>query len=481
MAGDTIYALASPVGAAPRAVLRLSGPALRAVLETCCALERPLGPERAAIDTAFDDGEGKIPLLLLWMPAPRSFTREDVAELHLVSSAPLVAAVIARLCAAGLRQAQAGEFTRRAVSSGRIDLARAQAVLAMVEAGTKDELRRARALMFSGASAALEGCREALEIACTLGVARLDFDPLDTGEIDADELHQALGLAERRLQAACASLGRARGRPERPSVVLAGLPSAGKSSLFNALVGGTLRARALVDAVAGTTRDALEAVWRAGELECTLVDVAGIDEVAPATDAPRGLQGEVTRAAQERALERVRAADCVLWVIDAQAIERGSSALLRALELVDEEGRSDAGQRWIAVFNKLDLDESALERAASSNAAGKLRGACAVSAKSGRGLEGLQQLVAASLSEAGPGTAQGEASSTLEQGLAFELVLDRALEGVQTAQQLWREGHAPDLVVNALLKALERLSELDGANASEDVLDRVFARFCLGK
>jgi len=208
------------------------------------------------------------------MPGPRSFTREDVAEFHLPGSQPLLVAALARLLELGARPAAAGEFTRRAFHSGRIDLTRAEGVLALIRARNEAEVRSASALLFGGLARRIEGLRAELDGLRALCEASLDFDETDTGHVPEEEL-------ERRAAQGVRGLREAREWEERrapaslvPRIVLAGRPNAGKSRLFNRLARGEV----LVSDHAGTTRDTVNATWTLAGVDCLLVDTAGLAE-----------------------------------------------------------------------------------------------------------------------------------------------------------------------------------------------------------
>src|SRR5258706_2834029 len=250
MRGDTIAAIATPPGAAARALIRLSGP--RAA-EIVAALWR--GPfERGArgiFRGRIDDGQGTQPALLFWMPGPRSFTREDVAELQLPGAGALVRAALARVCELGARPAEPGEFTRRAFHSGRIDLSRAEGLLELVLASNEAERAAAAELVGGGLARRVETLRSELLDLCALCEAGLDFEAADTGHVPPAELEQRAARLRARLDEALAFEGARARRGGEPRVLLAGAPNAGKSTLFNALLG---REEALVHAQAGTTR-----------------------------------------------------------------------------------------------------------------------------------------------------------------------------------------------------------------------------------
>ena len=298
---DTIAAIASPPGPALRGIVRLSGPAaISTPLESFLPRKgQSLLPGRARVVSGSMRVDGLRPLLPvmlgLW-PAPRTYTGQDLAEIHLVGASPLVTLVLAHCLARGARAAERGEFTLRAFLSGRIDLTRAEAVLGVIEAQNPAQLGAALEQLAGGLSGPIMAMRNHLLDVVAHLEANLDFT--EEPDVDllgraalADELERSvaeLKLIERQLSA--------RDRPDgRPRVVLFGPPNVGKSRLYNALVGD---GRAIVSPQAGTTRDYLSALCDCDGLTVELVDTAGVEEagdsISTQAQSLRGL--EVDRA-----------------------------------------------------------------------------------------------------------------------------------------------------------------------------------------
>jgi tRNA modification GTPase len=438
MRAATIAAVATPGGPAERGVIRLSGPRCGEIVRASSRLERAL-TKRGIYLGRFHDGRGEQPLLCLWMPAPHSYTREDVAELHLPGSPWLLAAALSRVLALGARAAEPGEFTRRAFESGRIDLLQAEGVLELVEAENAAELRAGLALLSGGLGQRVEELRELLEQLRALCEASLDFDEQATGHVPAEELRE---LGRRALSALDVALAWERRREPLaglPRVVLSGPPNAGKSALFNALAED---ARALESDLAGTTRDVLRALWRPCGVACLLVDTAGLDlELAS--------RGALERRAQERARAERDAAELVLWV-----------------EAADAAPASGQARDALCVLNKCDLAAADPERG------------LPVSARTGQGLDALARAAAERLRLPARAPSEGSAQALgLRHRRALELArarLEEALEGLAAGLPL-------DLVAEGLRGACDALDGIQGRTSPEDLLDRIFARFCLGK
>lgn len=465
----TICALSSPPGRAERAVVRVSGPEAARVLAACCALDgAPFAAgARGAFGVRFLDGEGEQPALLLWMPGPASFTREDVGELHLPGNPLLVEAALRRLHALGARPARPGEFTRRAFESGALDLTRAEGILSLVHASNEAEQRAATALLMGGLDTRIGGLRALLEELRALLEASLDFDETDTGHVPVEEL---LDLGQRASQALAEATRWevARHGPEAgaPRVVLVGRPNAGKSSLFNALLeragGDRGLVPALVDARAGSTRDARSALVRLGQpaRDLVLVDTAGLE--GPEAGAWEGR--DLDRRAQERARLEARGADLVLWVVSAggssQGLERPPGAGLLAWSQVDRPEAAPGPPE--ALWEGL------------GEGSGEALPWVAVSARTGAGLD--QLVLALEQALGGTGASEGHLVSTRHQA-----ALARAREALDEALGDLRGGAPLDLVAEGLRGATGELDGITGHTTPEDLLDRIFARFCLGK
>jgi tRNA modification GTPase len=447
-------------------VIRVSGPRALPLARAVWAGPGELAADlpRSILVGEFDDGRGLQPLLLWWMPRPRSFTREDLVEFHLPGSPPLLHCALERLLAEGARLAGPGEFTRRAFESGRIDLTRAEGVLALVQARGAQERRAALALVGGGLAERIERLRDGLEDLRATCEASLDFDEGETGHVPrveiealarvaADGLAEALEWEERRTPAT----GEIR-------IALAGAPNAGKSALFNALVRG---GAALVSDLRGTTRDVAEGRWRVAQVRVVLLDGAGEgDDSAPFGSADALAVGHA-RGARE-------GADLILWVVDGTRAD--GPALLR------EAARLPAGVPSVLAWSKADLDSSAPRPSEALLAAARPAAWTAVSALAGTGLERLRTACAEALgqgagasSASGPSGLQRELSARHREGLrAAARALREGLEG-------WRCGAPLDLLAAHLREATEGLDAIGGRTTPEHVLERIFARFCIGK
>lgn len=430
---DCIVALATGAAPAGVAVVRLSGRTALAVARRLAALPDPLPARRATVVHLAhpETGAALDEALAIYFQGPASFTGEDVVELHCHGGIRHVEQVLAAARVAGARAAAPGEFSRRAFANGRLTLERAEALADLVQAETDEALAAARAQMRGALGERIEAiAKGALELRAEVEAA-LDF-PDDAGEVPADLEGRARSLAER-CEALLATHRAGRALREGARIVLAGAPNAGKSSLFNALVG---ESRAIVDADPGTTRDAIEARIELGGVPCVLVDTAGLrDEGA----------GRVEALGMQRTRGEIDRASVTVWVVDATNPVRSPVA------------------EWLEVANKSDLAQG-------------LDG-LAVSAKTGQGMDGLRTRIVERIRGEGRGRPSGEvvvthrrhAEALEEARQAFE----RAAGNV-AAQPL--EIVAYDLAEGA--RAAERVL---GRGVDDALLDTIFAKFCIGK
>jgi tRNA modification GTPase len=329
-------------------------------------------------------------------------------------------------------------------------------VLALVQAANESERRAAAALLFGGLGERVAGVRDRLEELRALCEASLDFDETDTLSVPASEI-EALGRkALEAVETALTWEERREPLSALPRISLLGRPNAGKSSLFNALAGGP---HALVSEHAGTTRDGVAAIWRIAGVDCRLVDTPGIAD---------GDLDEPDRIAQELARAEHASADLLLWVVDAAAPG----------ERVEVAEQFDAPR--LLAWNKIDLPEARAWPPAELLERGLAW--AAVSALEGRGLGELGERAAALLGLAGDsGQPAGEPRLGRELSLRHRHALESSRRELAAALELLASGAPLDLAAEALRAATDALDDIAGRTTPEDLLDRIFARFCLGK
>jgi tRNA modification GTPase len=431
----------------------------------------------------------KIPVDLLLWPTVHSYTRQPVAELHTLGSPPLLAALLQALCDAGARLAEPGEFTLRAFLAGRLDLAQAEAVLGVIHAHDTTQLETALAQLAGGLSGPLAAIREELVNLLAELEAGLDFAEEDIEFISASELDRRFAGCEEVVRAALEQMTCREDRPAEFRVALAGPPNAGKSSLFNALVrryGQAGAAPALVSSTPGTTRDYLVARLELSGSLCELVDTAGD------SDAIESLS-QIDRASGAAADRQRRGADLVLDCIDAASPRALHSRpqpqrCLRVITKADLVSRSAAEQlaKEIGRIGKpgwrsrLTVPIGSLKAELQPGRFGNpswLQGVVVTSAQDGVGLETLMLRVKEMAIEA-----SGSSGSTVAATAArCRDSLAAASQSLVQTRELAAGGWGDELVAAEIREALHQVGLVVGTVYTDDILDRIFSRFCIGK
>jgi tRNA modification GTPase len=449
---DTIFALSSGRPPAAIAVIRISGPRARVALEQL--IGRVPQPRRASLARVRDPKTRAIidEALALWFPAPNSETGEDMAELQVHGGRAVIAAVLAVLAkVAGLRHAEAGEFTRRAFENGRMDLTAVEGLADLVAAETEAQRRQAYQHLKGLLGDRAETWRQRLIEALALVEAGIDFS--DEDDVPKDMMARSLELI-RPLAEEISNAGTGQGERLREGlrVAIAGPPNAGKSTLFNRLA---RREAAIVSPFPGTTRDVLELHLDLGGYPVTVLDTAGIRE----TNDP------VEREGVRRASEQAAGANLVLWVVDAAA----SECQTPRLPAIKVESGSIA---WLVV-NKMDLVAEETQRRIESRFDTK-KVVNFVSSKTGAGVDELVNAIARFAERF---FTPEPALVTRERQRAHLKETVLALQGAQRAAQDGRE----EIMAEQLRLATRALGKLLGRVDVEDVLDVIFRDFCIGK
>lgn len=427
---DTIFALATARGKAGLAVIRISGPQAVEVAERLAgklpAEGRSLRRIRDAAGNVLDEA------LVLVFAGPRSFTGEDVVELHLHGSIAVIAGVLGAIAADGrAQQAEAGEFTRRAFENGRLDLAQVEGLADLIEAETEGQRRQAMRVLSGALGAKAESWRARLVRAAALLEATIDFVDEDVPVDVVPEVRDLLGGVAGELAAEARGARMAERVREGFEIAIVGAPNVGKSTLLNRLAG---REAAITSELAGTTRDVIEVRMDLDGLAVTVLDTAGLREA----------ENEIEEIGIERALARAAAADLrVHLVLEGQAP-------LMAVAPGDLVVRGKADQ----------LDAG---------------GALAVSGRTGEGVDALVAALSAELQErsAGIGVAIRE---------RHRVAMTRAVAYLEAAEAAMAgESMLADLVAEELRSAVRAIDSLVGRVDVEHILDEIFASFCIGK
>lgn len=451
---DTIAAVATAPGTGAVAVLRVSGRDARAI--TTRVLRGPRGDQATppfdshratlAVLCEPDGGAAIDQVLVLPMLAPRSFTGEDVVEIHCHGSALITDHALRALLAAGARAARPGEFTERAFLNGKLDLCQAEAVADLIEASSEAGRAAAWQHLAGSLSRQVVALRDAILDARALVEAHLDFPEDDLPASVEQEITSGLDAVIARIAALGATFERGRLAREGIRVALVGKPNVGKSSLLNAILG---RERALVSAEAGTTRDYLEEPAALGALRLLLCDTAGLRDDA----------STIERAGIERTRDVMATADVVVVVLDAS---RPLDAMDRAALAASED------RRRIVVRNKSDLASAWADDPSMPK----------VSARTGVGLEALGEAIARVLPSSHPEPAGEPVVVTRARHHEALRAASAALDGARRALS---SGLGLEIASCELQVALLELDRLVGASDVEDLLDRIFSRFCIGK
>ena len=466
---DTIAAIAAG-GGAPSAigVVRISGPDCFAACGRVFRSARPFEEleARRMVLGEFLDREGRVldRGLAVRFPGPRSYTGEDSAEFHCHGSPVVLREVLAALFAAGARQAGPGEFTKRAFLNGRLDLTQAEAVIDLIDAETAAAARNAAAQLDGGLRRALEPIQEALLDITSRFYAVVDYPDEDIQDAGPEEIAAALRQAEGALTALLSTCKRGRVLKRGVRTAIVGLPNAGKSSLLNALAGYE---RAIVTDIPGTTRDTVEESVLCGGVLLRLIDTAGLRET----------EDEVERLGVERSRKAMEGAELILLVRDGSVEmcpENRAHWEAEAL-LLSQVART--GKPWLCVESKCDLTgprafSVGLVQEEANNPAACL----CVSSVTGLGLDKLGEAVAALFPAGDPGEAGSLLTDRRQEDAAR-----RARDALRRGRGALESGLTPDAVLADAEEALDAIGELTGRTAREEIVERIFSRFCVGK
>lgn len=449
---DTIVAVASAPGGAFRGIVRISGPQTVACLKrlfqsgTAIDLEQVRQPQVLPGHLFVSDEIGPLPCDLCLWPSQRSYTRQPSAEVHTIGSPPLLDAAVQTLCGAGARLAQPGEFTLRAFLAGRLDLTQAEAVLGVIDAQSQRELDAALSQLAGGLAKPLQTLRDRLLDLLAHLEAGLDFVEDDIEFISTAELTGQLDEAITQVQTLAEQMRQRQSQTANHRVALVGWPNVGKSSLLNALSGEDT---AIVSEVAGTTRDYLTKRATIGGLDCLLIDTAGFEAAR---------SEHLTVAAQAMTDTQAGQAHLCLFCIDAsRPLNDWETARIGQIQSAEH----------LFVLTKVDAPRQ-------TNFAGQ---AVPTSSLTGTGIDELRAAIAARLTA----RSSGESGTVAGTAVRCYASLCLAEEGLQRARRAAAESWGEEIVAAEIRVALDELGTVVGAVYTDDVLDRIFSRFCIGK
>jgi tRNA modification GTPase len=452
---ETICAVSTPVGEGGIGIIRVSG---KDAIEIAARLFRPKRGGDIRVSKSHrilygnivdpEDGNMVDEVLLTVMRAPATYTREDVVEVNCHGGLAPLWRTVRLLNSAGARQAEPGEFTKRAFLNGRIDLVQAEAVMDLIRARTELSLRAANEQLRGGLSQRIDAVREQL-VGILAGVeAGIDFPDEDIETPSGGMLYDALQQAREDVDQLLRSHTFGRILREGAAVAIVGRPNVGKSSLMNALL---RQDRAIVTAIPGTTRDVIEESLNIAGVMVRIIDTAGI----------RNTHDMVEAEGVKRSLAAIEAADIAITVLDgSEPLHDGDRRVLREV----------SNKNRIIVINKADLPRKI---GPIDDAALKVEVSCA----SGAGMDALRDVISAMVTK--DGTVAAEHGWAVNERHRRELELARiALErAIETAGK----GLSPELIALDLRDALDHLGMIIGATYTDDILERIFSDFCIGK
>jgi len=466
---STVFAPATVSQPADRAIVRISGPQVRAVMET---LFRPDHPytlsdlRRGALPgtITLDDATLTIRAWAWVFSAPNSYTGQDMVELHVAGCPAVLRLIDHDLIALGLVPAQRGEFTARAMLLGKIERTQAEAVNALVRADNDVQIQAALAILNGRLNETLNEVYDQLTQLVAAVEANIDFSEDQIEIVSPDQLHDQLCELTARIDRVIENALDAETADDLPRVFLVGPANAGKSSLLNALTGID---RAICSHHPGTTRDMLAAVWRVGDSEVTLVDTAG--PVA-------GDQDALTVRALERTENHLPTADLYLAVFDLSVPVNDQIDWFTSWSI--------PAARTVAIANKSDLVDHACKEEFAGEIANRFHPPLFTSAITRDGLSRLGTAVVDRLGRHGPNLAQEQLALNRRQRHALYQARQSLSEGctdMQTMADASRGQFGYEIIASDLRGALNAVCELLGRDATDNVLDAIFSQFCIGK
>jgi tRNA modification GTPase len=462
LSDETIAAVSTPPGEGGIGIVRLSGIEAFSIAEKIfmpsCGKKNPNAAGRKIIHGHITDpstDEKLDEVLVVFMQAPRTYTREDVVEINCHGGIMPIRRILAIVLDMGARLAEPGEFTRRAFLNGRIDLSQAEAVIDIIRAKTDQSERMAMQQLEGRLSAEIIEQREAIVQLCMLAEAYLDFPEDDVAAPHKEDILLRLNAVRRQLTALSRSYEEGRLYREGAAMAIVGKPNVGKSSLMNAIL---KKDRAIVTEMPGTTRDIIEEGLNIGGMPVRIMDTAGIREAHDLAE----IEGV------KRSLAAIEGADIVLAVFDGS--NPADDADMEVLEKTKD-------KKTIVVINKSDISSPEFNI---SKTVPDIHPVISISAKTGEGIATLKEKIIEKLTESrGRGTEEG--ANLLVTNARHKQLLDKSLESLDNALRAFVADEPLEVTAMFLRESLDSLGEIVGIVTTEDILNRIFSEFCIGK
>ena len=472
--GDTILAVSTPSGRSLKVIIRLSG---KDVFDCLESIFMPGDGEKITHEKGFSSCHGhiylesekiRIPACIYIMKSPNSYTREDIIEIHTFGSPPLLEMLVETLLSLGsenvyrengeeavrnIRIAEPGEFTKRAFLNGRISLTEAESVLRIIRSRTDSELLMAVSNLKGRLTERMNNIQGELVKLCARIEAAIDFLDQDIELITLEETKEQLEHIKEKLYTVAGSGQKPRISHYGVKTVLIGWPNAGKSSLYNKLLN---RSRAIVTQVSGTTRDTLEADVDLEGINFRIIDTAGIAYG----------KGELESVIEQRTYGSIDTAQIVIFVID--GCMNLSSEQIKFFDSITARSK-------IIVINKIDLQQKTCYEDLSSKM--KTFPVVKTSVLTDEGLDELKKTMVSSVFKNNIDLSASDVVFTIRQ----RVVVGRALDILEQTSDSLNEGIGYELVAIDLRKALDTIGEVTGEVLTDDILDRIFSEFCIGK
>ncbi len=451
---DVIAAIATGIQPSAIGIVRLSGDGCAQVAGQVCRMRNGAAlseaPNRKQCLAALLDRQGRVidEIIVVYTRAPATYTGEDTVELHCHGAPAVLASVLEALFAAGARQAAPGEFTKRAFLNGRMDLTQAEAVVDLIDAQSAEAAANAAGQVGGLLVRKLSPLYDAMTDICSHFHAVLDYPDEEIPPFRMEAFSEALGKASKTLWALRRSFDRGQFLRRGVRCVILGRPNAGKSSLLNALAGFE---RVIVTEIPGTTRDTVEQSVRVGSVLLRLCDTAGIRDTADQIEA----------MGVARSIAAAREAEFAIFVCDgAKPLNEEDQKAIQAAKLAPYS---------IAFINKSDLGTVILPEDLPFDTV------FTVSAKNGTGFEAFTNAVEKKFG------AQGQVDGSILTNVRQAGAVERSAKAVDSAIRAMATGITPDAVLLDVEAAMEALGEITGSTVREDITNRIFERFCVGK